>query len=74
MVQAVRREWSKDKEYGYKMFSTLSGGLDSRANVMLARELGFVNQVFGVRKFNTLIVSHNHTNCSKKKGNQKAFG
>ncbi|MGB1295540.1 MAG: hypothetical protein ACPG6V_08670 [Flavobacteriales bacterium] len=45
MVQAVRREWSKDKEYGYKMFSTLSGGLDSRVNVMLARELGFVDQV-----------------------------
>lgn len=44
MKQAVKLEWEKDKEYNYKHFATLSGGLDSRVNVMLARELGFVEQ------------------------------
>jgi asparagine synthetase B (glutamine-hydrolysing) len=44
ITQAVKREWEKDIEYNYKHFSTLSGGLDSRVNVMLARKLGFTKQ------------------------------
>ncbi len=44
ITNAVKLEWQKDKEYGYSSFSTLSGGLDSRVNVMLARELGFTTQ------------------------------
>lgn len=45
ITNAVRLEWEKDREYHYTSFSTLSGGLDSRVNVMLARKLGFKNQV-----------------------------
>lgn len=45
LTRAVKLEWDKDREYGYTSFSTLSGGLDSRVNVMLARELGFTKQV-----------------------------
>lgn len=45
ITRAVKLEWDKDKEYDYKSFSTLSGGLDSRVNVMLARELGYTDQI-----------------------------
>src|SRR5690625_6602860 len=37
------REWQKDKDYGLKNFSLLSGGMDSRINFMLANKLGFDN-------------------------------
>ena len=39
--QAVRREYEKDLEYGYRHIATLSGGLDSRMAVMVANELGY---------------------------------
>ncbi len=39
--EAVRLEYEKDLEYGYKHIATLSGGLDSRMNVMTAHELGY---------------------------------
>jgi asparagine synthase (glutamine-hydrolysing) len=38
---AVKTEYNKDLEYGYQHFATLSGGLDSRMNVMVADEMGF---------------------------------
>ncbi|MDZ7771424.1 MAG: asparagine synthase-related protein [Balneolaceae bacterium] len=41
--RAVEREWEKDRQNGYRHLALLSGGLDSRANVMLADELGFEN-------------------------------
>ncbi|MHC4542983.1 MAG: asparagine synthase-related protein [Planctomycetota bacterium] len=39
--EAVRLEYEKDLEYGYKHIATLSGGLDTRMNVMTAHELGY---------------------------------
>lgn len=39
--EAIRVEYDKDLEYGYKHIATLSGGLDSRMNVYNARELGY---------------------------------
>jgi len=40
-TKAVHQEYLKDKEYNYKHFSTLSGGLDSRMNIMIANKLKF---------------------------------
>ncbi|MFY0696531.1 MAG: hypothetical protein JXR11_01635 [Balneola sp.] len=41
LKSSVQNEWGKDNEYNYKHFSFLSGGLDSRVNLLLALELGF---------------------------------
>ncbi len=41
LTQSVKRCWSKDDEYNYKHYSFLSGGLDSRVNLFLAKELGY---------------------------------
>ncbi|MFG6380227.1 MAG: asparagine synthase C-terminal domain-containing protein [Lachnospiraceae bacterium] len=38
---AVKLEYEKDREYGYKHIATLSGGLDSRMNVWVAKEMGY---------------------------------
>ncbi len=38
---AIRLEYEKDLEYNYSHVATLSGGLDSRMNVMHAKRLGF---------------------------------
>ncbi len=38
---AVKREYEKDLEYGYKHLIELSGGLDSRMNYWIAHELGY---------------------------------
>jgi asparagine synthase (glutamine-hydrolysing) len=38
---AIKLEYGKDVEYGYRHIATLSGGLDSRMSVMSAKELGF---------------------------------
>ncbi len=38
---AIKMEYEKDLEYGYKHLATLSGGLDSRMNVANALKLGF---------------------------------
>lgn len=39
--RAVKMEYDKDIEYGYKHLADLSGGLDSRMNVWIAEELGY---------------------------------
>ena len=39
--EAVTAEYDKDKEYGYRHIGTLSGGLDSRMNLLSARQLGY---------------------------------
>jgi len=38
---AIKAEYDKDLEYGYRHIATLSGGLDSRMNVCYARKLGY---------------------------------
>lgn len=44
-TKAVRLQFEKDKEYGYKHITCLSGGLDSRMTVMVAHELGYTQQL-----------------------------
>lgn len=41
--KAVKLEYDKDKEYGYKHIAQLSGGLDSRMSLWVAKELGYEN-------------------------------
>ncbi|MDN5337931.1 MAG: hypothetical protein PWQ20_1001 [Thermotogaceae bacterium] len=43
--EAVRLEFEKDKEYGYRHIASLSGGLDSRMTVWVAHELGYTEQL-----------------------------
>lgn len=43
--QAVRREFDKDREYGYRHLVDLSGGLDSRMVTWVAHEMGYTDQV-----------------------------
>lgn len=43
--QAVRREFEKDKEYGYRHLVDLSGGLDSRMVCWVAHEMGYQDQL-----------------------------
>lgn len=43
--QAVDREFSKDREYGYRHLVDLSGGLDSRMVSWVAHDLGYTDQV-----------------------------
>lgn len=43
--QAVRREFQKDREYGYRHLVDLSGGLDSRMVTWVAHEEGYTDQV-----------------------------
>lgn len=43
--EAVRREFEKDKEYGYKHLVDLSGGLDSRMTSWVAHEVGYTDQI-----------------------------
>lgn len=38
---AVRMEYEKDIEYGYRHLSSLSGGLDARMSLWVARDLGY---------------------------------
>ncbi|TXB66911.1 hypothetical protein FRY74_01645 [Vicingus serpentipes] len=42
----ITLEYEKDKEYGYEHFATLSGGLDSRMNVMAANRMGYQTHNF----------------------------
>ncbi|MDC9722839.1 MAG: hypothetical protein PSN34_08700 [Urechidicola sp.] len=51
---ALKLEYQKDLEYGYDHIATLSGGLDSRMNVMLANNMGFKNDVFCFSQSNYL--------------------
>ncbi len=45
-VEAVRLEYLKDETYGYTQIATLSGGLDSRMNLLVATDLGFKPETF----------------------------
>lgn len=42
--QAIRRQFEKDREYGYRHIACLSGGLDSRMTVWVAHEMGYTDQ------------------------------
>ncbi len=44
-TRAIKLQFEKDKEYGYKHITCLSGGLDSRMTVMVAHELGYTKQL-----------------------------
>lgn len=41
LIDSVKQCWGKDAEYKYEHYSFLSGGLDSRVNLFLAKELGY---------------------------------
>jgi asparagine synthase (glutamine-hydrolysing) len=41
--EAIRLEYDKDLEYNYSHIATLSGGLDSRMNVMNAKRVGYTD-------------------------------
>ncbi|MGB3452321.1 MAG: asparagine synthase-related protein [Moheibacter sp.] len=41
--QSVKKCWSKDLEYGNRHLSLLSGGLDARTNVLVAKSLRFTD-------------------------------
>ena len=43
--QAVKRQFDKDREYGYKHITCLSGGLDSRMTVWVAHQMGYNEQL-----------------------------
>lgn len=43
--EAVRREFEKDREYGYRHLVDLSGGLDSRMVSWAAHDMGYTDQV-----------------------------
>lgn len=45
-IEALKLEYEKDVEYGYQHLATLSGGLDSRMNVMLAKKMGYKPDTF----------------------------
>ena len=42
--QAIKRAFDKDREYGYRHLTCLSGGLDSRMTVWVAHEMGYADQ------------------------------
>lgn len=41
--QSISRNWNKDLEYGNKHLSLLSGGMDAKTNILIAKKLGFDN-------------------------------
>ncbi len=43
--QAIKREFEKDIEYGYRHLVDLSGGLDSRMTSWVAHEMGYNEQI-----------------------------
>lgn len=53
-LHAIELEYQKDKEYNYDLLATLSGGLDSRMNVMLAHKMGFKPTTFCFSQSNYL--------------------
>ena len=43
--KAIKLEFEKDKEYGYKHLVALSAGLDSRMTCWVAHEMGYIDQL-----------------------------
>lgn len=43
--QAIRRNYGKDEEYGYKHLCALSGGLDCRMTTFVSHKLGYTRQL-----------------------------
>lgn len=43
--KAIKLEFEKDKEYGYKHIAGLSGGLDSRMTTWVAHDMGYTNML-----------------------------
>lgn len=43
--KGIKREFEKDKEYGYEHLVDLSGGMDSRMTSWVAHEMGYVDQL-----------------------------
>jgi asparagine synthase (glutamine-hydrolysing) len=43
--KAIQLQFEKDKEYGYRHLTTLSGGLDSRMTVWVAHQMGYSEQL-----------------------------
>lgn len=43
LINAINKEWTKDKHYEFPHLTFLSGGLDARVNALLANEIGFRN-------------------------------
>ncbi|GIU01296.1 hypothetical protein TSL6_18020 [Sulfurovum sp. TSL6] len=43
LISSVKECWAKDDEYNYKHYTFLSGGLDSRVNLFLAKEQGYMD-------------------------------
>ena len=43
--EAIRREFEKDREYGYRHLVDLSGGLDSRMVSWVAHDMGYTDQL-----------------------------
>ena len=43
--RAIELQFNKDREYGYKHFVALSGGLDSRMTSWVANKMGYENQL-----------------------------
>lgn len=46
--QAIKREYDKDLEYGYKHLVALSAGRDSRMNTWVAHEMGYKDNVLNI--------------------------
>lgn len=46
ITAAIKLEYDKDRAYNYNHLATLSGGLDSRVNVMIAHKLGYKSNTF----------------------------
>ena len=44
-AEAVRLQYSKNTEYGYKQLGSLSGGMDSRVLLLKAQQLGFTDDM-----------------------------
>lgn len=42
---AIKLQFEKDREYGYRHLACLSGGLDSRMTVWVAHQMGYTNQL-----------------------------
>lgn len=46
--QAIKREYDKDLEYGYKHLVALSAGRDSRMNTWVAHEMGYRDNILNI--------------------------